>query len=79
MKRIFILFALMAVALTACESGDETTDAKEYVLTLASKSVMNFTAEGGKTYTVDKTVLVHTAKDEPKALSSLWPAPAPVP
>ena len=30
-----------------------------------------FTAEGGKTYTVDKTVLVHTAKDEPKALSSL--------
>lgn len=48
MKRIFILFALMAVALTACESGDETTDAKEYVLTLASKSVMNFTAEGGK-------------------------------
>lgn len=48
MKRFFILFALMAVALTACEQDNETTDAKEYVFTLASKSIMDFAPEGGR-------------------------------
>lgn len=47
MKRFLILFALMAVTFTACDDGDETANNENYILTLASQSVMNFDAEGG--------------------------------
>lgn len=58
MKRIFMMFALLAVAFASCEPNDASKDNNstggsdtpktEYVLTLASKSVMEFSADGGK-------------------------------
>ena len=47
MNRIFVMFALAAIAMVACEKDNGATEKKEYVLTLASNSVLNFTHEGG--------------------------------
>ena len=47
MKRIFVLFALVAATMVSCETENSGGDGGNYVLTLASTSVMNFEAEGG--------------------------------
>lgn len=48
MRKLLVMFAMLAVALVGCETnGGDDAGNKEYTLTLATKSVMEFTAEGG--------------------------------
>lgn len=50
MKKFFALIALLGVVFAGCESQEQSgsgDNGVDYILTLATQSVMNFTAEGG--------------------------------